>query len=158
MHKTRPFSSAMSKDATRVRRAAFRHHASISKILAVNFSSMSNAIYVYDPFCIEDFVDDAVISDTNPPIVLASSKFSAAGRPRISTEPSHSTDDPVVERIRQSAKVPLSAAFKKNFKHALCDRRGILPVNDNGAVSSASFLTKPHLQRLLLARSVLCIA
>jgi hypothetical protein len=51
--------------------------------LTIDLPSVFDPHNVYKPLPVIDLVDDAVLSDTNSPVVLGSDDFMASGRARI---------------------------------------------------------------------------
>jgi len=66
------------------------------RVLAVSFSSMSNAINAADAVGISNFVNHTIVADAYPPVVFAPANLSASWRSGIARKRVHGANDSIV--------------------------------------------------------------
>jgi hypothetical protein len=86
---------------------------------AINFSSMSDPVNSHN-FCrIGNLVDHAIMTDPNPPVVLRSSKFATASRPRLVCETTQRISYAESHIERESSEVLPSRTLDDDTIHRL---------------------------------------
>lgn len=83
---------------------------------------MSNALHSHNSNHIGDFVDDAVIADTDAPPVVCASEFTAARRSRICGETSEASRNARSNLGRKTFQVFLRRALDDDLIHRLALR------------------------------------
>ena len=83
----------------------------------MDFTTMANSLHSHNSNHIRDLVDDPVITDPNPPVVLRSGEFATAGRPRIFSESSKRSRNAGPNPGGQALEVFLGRALDEDLIH-----------------------------------------
>jgi hypothetical protein len=83
-------------------------------LCTINFSSMADSVDSYDSNCVRDFVDDAVVTYTNPPIVMSPSQLTTARRTRVLPKLLDREDHAFVHVGRKSRKIFFGGALEED--------------------------------------------
>jgi len=99
----------------------------------INFTPVADAIDAHFFCAFTDFVEHAIGTDSNPPIVGAPDQFPTAPRSWIVGELADRRDHSRPNARRESVQILLSISLEKNFIHASspCDRSSSLRAGDN---------------------------
>jgi hypothetical protein len=84
---------------------------------AINFAAMSHAVNAHHSDDIGNFVDDTVVTHSNSPIAVGSSKFPATSWARIFREALNRRYHPIMRGGGESAEVFLGGAFEEDAIH-----------------------------------------
>ena len=94
-----------------------RRYAATRQFSPINFPPMPDTMHPHDANDIGYFLNHAIIAHADAPVVFCPGKFPAAGRSRVVSQGFDGFDDPVVNVVRQPAKVFFRRAFEEDFIH-----------------------------------------
>jgi len=83
----------------------------------IDFPTVSHPIDAHLAGAIGNFVNHAVVTHTNAPVMFAAGQFAAAGRARVVCERLNGRDDAVVNLGSEPREVFLGGAFKQDAIH-----------------------------------------
>ena len=80
---------------------------------------MPDTMHAHDPNNVCNFVNHPVVAHADAPVIFRPRQFPAAGRSRVMRQCFDGFNDPVVNVVRQPAKVFFRRAFKEDFIHGV---------------------------------------